>query len=95
MITIVAKCSVKPYTTEAFLKLACSLVEASRAEAGNVSYDFYCDASDPSLFMFIECWKDKDAINLHNASEHFIYFVEKTASFFIVPLDVKFYQKLI
>lgn len=94
MITIVAKCSVKPSATDEFLELALSLVHASRAETGNVSYDFYCDLKNQAQFTFIECWKDQEAINLHNASEHFVTFGEKAAPLFSAPLDIGLYRKL-
>ena len=94
MITIVAKCSVKPSATDEFLELALPLVHASRAETGNVSYDLFRDLKIPSLFTFIECWKDQEAIDLHNVSEHFIEFGEKASPFFSAPLDIGLYRKL-
>jgi quinol monooxygenase YgiN len=94
MITIVAKCSVKPSVTEEFLELALSLVHASRVEAGNVSYEFFRDLKNPALFTFIECWKDQESVNLHNSSEHFVEFGERAAPFFSGPLDIGLYQKL-
>lgn len=94
MITIVAKCSVKPSAVDEFLELALSLVHASRAETGNMSYDFFRDLENPAQFTFIECWKDQEAINLHNTSEHFVTFGEKASPFFSAPLDIGLYQKL-
>ncbi len=94
MITIVAKCSVQPSAIDEFLELALSLVHASRAEAGNVSYDLFRDLKNPAQFTFIECWKDQEAINVHNASEHFVEFGNKAAPFFGAPLDIGLYRKL-
>lgn len=95
MITIVAKCSVKPESAEQFVELARELVKASRSEEGNVSYEFFSDISFAGKFTFIECWKDQSAIDIHNASQHFIGFGKKASPLFTAPLDVALYQKLI
>ncbi len=94
MITIVASCSVQPGSTEALKKLALDLVAASRNEAGNVSYDFFEDLSDPATFTFIEAWKDRAAIDSHNATPHFQDFVEKAGPLFAGPLSIGLYRQL-
>jgi len=71
MITIVARCSAQAERVEDLVGLALDLVEASRSEAGNVSYDFYADLADPAKFTFIEVWNDQTAFDLHNASPPF------------------------
>ncbi len=47
------------------------LVEKSRAEAGNVFYSLNMSTTNPRQLAFIECWKDQEAIDIHNATEHF------------------------
>ncbi|MFY9545387.1 MAG: putative quinol monooxygenase [Candidatus Methanoculleus thermohydrogenotrophicum] len=94
MITIIAKCSAKAGKSDELVKLARDLVKASRSEAGNVSYDFYADLADPTKFTFIEVWKDQAAIDFHNATPHFLGFVEKAEPLLAGPLDVALYQKL-
>jgi quinol monooxygenase YgiN len=94
MITIVAKCQVKPETGDDIIKLALDLVTASRKEEGNISYDFYADVSDSHRFTFIEVWKDQEAINSHNKTAHFQNFVAKAAPLFAGPLDIALYNKL-
>ena len=71
MIKIVAKMKVKPECIDAFKAAAEELVKKSRAEAGNVFYSLNQSLSDPTILAFIECWKDQEAINIHNATEHF------------------------
>ena len=94
MITIVARCSAQAERVENLVGLALDLVEASRSEAGNVSYDFYADLADPAKFTFIEVWNDQAALDLHNASPHFRGFVDRAAPLFAGPLDIAFYRKL-
>lgn len=94
MITIVAKCRVKPEKEDDIIRLALDLVTASRKEKGNVSYDFYADVSDSHRFTFIEVWKDQEAINIHNGTAHFQNFVAKAEPLFAGPLDIALYNKL-
>ena len=70
-IKIVAKMPVAEENLEKFKALAAELVEKSRQEPGNIFYSLNVHKKDPCLLTFIECWKDKDAIKSHNASEHF------------------------
>ena len=79
MIKIVAKMFVKPELLNAFKAEAKELVEKSRAEAGNVSYSLNQSRDDPNTLAFIEFWKDQDAIDTHNATEHFTRILPKLA----------------
>lgn len=94
MITIVASGSAKADRVQDLVDLALDLVRASRSEAGNVSYDFYTDLADPAKFTFIEVWRDRAAIELHNATPHFRDFGEKAGPLFAGPLDIALYRKL-
>ena len=94
MITIVAKCSTKAGKADDLVNLARDLVQASRSEAGNVSYDFYADIGDPEKFTFVEVWKDQAAIEFPNNTSHFQGFVEKAGPLFAGPLDIALYRKL-
>lgn len=52
-----------------------ALVEPSRREAGNISYDLYEDAHAPGRFVFIERWESADAQQRHhNQGEHILHF---------------------
>ena len=94
MITIVASGSAKADRVQDLVDLALELVRASRSEAGNVSYDFYTDLADPAKFTFIEVWRDRAAIELHNETPHFRGFGEKAGPLFAGPLDIALYRKL-
>ncbi len=77
MIRIVADNFVKPESKDTFLELAAELVKGTRTEEGNISYHLCRDRSDDCHFTFIEEWKDAEAIELHNHSEHFTTIVPK------------------
>ncbi len=58
-IKIVALVTVKPEYTETLKPLFQSLVKASRAEEGNVSYDLHQEIGKPNRFVFVENWKSQ------------------------------------
>lgn len=94
MITIIAKCKAVEGGADKLKELALNLVNESRKESGNISYDFYEEIESPLKFTFIECWKDQQAIDIHNASSHFISFGEKASSLFDGALDIALYNKI-
>jgi quinol monooxygenase YgiN len=54
---------------------------ASRAEAGNIKYDFYLAFDDPDELFLFEKWRDEEAVKSHNAEPHFKRFGELKAEY--------------
>ncbi len=52
-----------------------SLVEHTRLEEGCISYQLHRDIKDPLRYTMLESWRDQEAINFHNSSEHFMAFI--------------------
>ncbi len=73
---IVARVTVKSGKEKAFLEVAKKLVEATRAEEGNVSYTLYQSPEQPTTFIFYEEYKDTAAFEAHASSEHFKTFAD-------------------
>lgn len=96
MIRIIARSTIKEGKREEFLSLVKELVEKSRAEEGNVYYDLCEDINNPNVLTFIEAWKDQNAIQIHNASEHFTRIVPQTGEL-TVPEggEVRFYTQVL
>ncbi len=79
MITIVAPVRVKPGKTAEFEAIVVDLIKASRAEAGNVSYDLYRDLENGNILAFIENWRDRAAFDFHLDTPHFKKAAEQMA----------------
>jgi quinol monooxygenase YgiN len=94
MIKIVAKSVLKDGQKEAYLKLVKELIEKSRQEAGCISYSLFQDINDDSVVTFIEEWKDQEAINLHNNSEHFKRIVPLLGDLRIGNGEVNLYKEI-
>lgn len=89
MIAIEAKLEVQPAKRQEFLEATKTLIEGSRMEAGNISYDLFQSIEDENIFMMIEKWEDQAAIESHNTSAHFGQFVAFAQTALAKPLDVQ------
>lgn len=71
MIRINAFFQVNEGAHEEFMAAVKPLVAASQAEAGCIAYDIFQSQTREDVFLMCETWKDAEAVELHNASEHF------------------------
>ncbi|MDR2953784.1 MAG: antibiotic biosynthesis monooxygenase [Prevotella sp.] len=72
---IIAVIIVKPEYQEELEKVFRTVVDETRKEKGNVSYDLHQDITNPLKYTILEIWKSQVAIDEHNASAHFKAFV--------------------
>jgi quinol monooxygenase YgiN len=70
MILIVVKFTTKPEWSDRFLDLVHDFTAATRAEPGNLWFDWSRSVDDPAEFVLIEAFHD-DAAGPHVNSEHF------------------------
>ncbi len=94
MIKIIAKRLVKEDKVEEFKALAAELVKKSQAEEGNIFYTLNVSTEKPNLLIFIECWKDKEAIKIHNATEHFTRIVPQMGPLCEEAYPVELYNEI-
>jgi quinol monooxygenase YgiN len=76
-IKIVAILTAKPGKLDELTALLASMVQASRAEPGNLRYDLWRDQADANRFVLDELYKDQAAIDAHKASAHFQSYLGK------------------
>ena len=94
MIKIVATMIVKTENMEQFLAEAKELVEKSAAEEGNISYSLNASISDPKTYAIIEFWKDKDAIDIHNNSEHFTHIFPRISNLLQEKMSIEVFKEI-
>lgn len=87
-----ARFQLQPEQEQAFLEEIRSLVVASRAERGNISYDLMKDTEKENVYTMVELWTDSSAVEEHNKSVHFTAFASKAPQYLAARLDVKVYQ---
>jgi quinol monooxygenase YgiN len=71
MILIVVKQPVKPKYADDFPQLVAEFTAATRAEPGNISFDWFRSVEDPNLWLLVEVFRDTEAGQAHVASPHF------------------------
>jgi quinol monooxygenase YgiN len=70
VIFIVVKFTVRPEVADSWLSLTADFTAATRAEPGNVFFDWSRSVEDPTVFVLTEGFQD-DAAEAHVTSEHF------------------------
>ncbi|MGH6809926.1 MAG: putative quinol monooxygenase [Ensifer adhaerens] len=70
MVYIIAYLTAHPGKGADVLSLASPLIEATRREAGCISYELYHKPAEPDALVFVETWKDKAAVDAHFAEPH-------------------------
>ena len=74
---IIASLTIQNDADEAnIIKALHTIVDATRKEEGNISYELHQDIANPKTYVFIEVWKSQEAIDAHNRSAHFLDFVK-------------------
>jgi quinol monooxygenase YgiN len=71
MIFIVVKWQVRPEFSDEWLSIVADFTTATRAEPGNIFFDWSRSVSDPNEFVLLEAFRDNDAGAAHVRSEHF------------------------
>ena len=96
MIYIIATIFIKPGSLEQVLPLAKTCIDATRQEEGCLSYDLHQSVTDENTLVFVERWKDQDAINVHFMEPHLTAWIEAGKPFItgkkveiITPQEVK------
>lgn len=71
MIVIVVKQPVREKYADRFHELVRDFTEATRAEPGCISFDWFRSMDDPNLWVGVEVFVDAEAGKAHVESEHF------------------------
>lgn len=87
--TIVCRVVVKEGQEAAFIDVAKTLVDATRQETGNISYNLYQSPFSPQSFIFYEEYKDEAAFNVHANSEHFKAFANAIPDMLAEELNIE------
>ena len=71
MIFIVVKFTVRPEDADTWLERTRDFTDATRAEPGNLWFEWSRSVDDPNRFVLVEAFRDGEAGSAHVASEHF------------------------
>ncbi|MFV2089855.1 MAG: putative quinol monooxygenase [Pseudomonadales bacterium] len=77
MIIVHGSIPIRPERRERALELARKMTEATQAEVGCVSYDFYVGLSDPNTLMLFQEWESMEALMGHFQTNHMDEFLRE------------------
>jgi len=71
VIFIVVKFPVRPDRGQEWLSLVAEFTEATRAEPGNIFFEWSRSLDNPHQFVLAEAFRDREAGEAHVSSDHF------------------------
>jgi quinol monooxygenase YgiN len=71
LIVIIARFETKPDYSERWPELVAPLTAATRAEPGNLWFDWSRSLDNPAEYVLVEAFRDADAGAAHINSDHF------------------------
>ena len=63
---------VKPEFIDQFIELTLDNASNSRQEPGNLRFDFFQQADDPTRFVLTEIYESEEAAGLHKDTAHYL-----------------------
>jgi quinol monooxygenase YgiN len=91
MLLVTAKVKVKEGKQKDFIEQTKSLLENTRKETGNISYNLFSKTDDETSFIFVEEWESNEALNAHAKSPHFSVFGDILKAIGDGKADIKVY----
>ncbi|MFE3852068.1 putative quinol monooxygenase [Streptomyces griseorubiginosus] len=87
-IRIVAEVTAHPGRSEELWQNLAELVEPTRKETGNISYDILQDLDNPDHFLFYEEWESRDYFERHLESPHVADYDRATRHLISIPVRI-------
>ena len=72
-VIVIAK--VQEVKVQEFIELSNRMIEKSNAEKDCLSYQLYKSINNQKEFIFHEKYRNEEALEKHNSSEHFKFFI--------------------
>lgn len=95
MIKVVSRRTINPKHFDEVLEIYREMVEGSRQEPGNISYELFQDIDDPYTLVMIEEWESSDNQDYHESTPHYKRFKDKLQINTQRSRDIRFLKKLI
>ncbi len=91
MIVVAARLRIHDGCEADFIAASCGCIESTRSEAGNLSYELYRDAKDPSDYLFFEEWKSREDLDGHMQSAHYQRYRQETEAV-VKTREIRIYE---
>jgi quinol monooxygenase YgiN len=94
MIAVIAKIPVQPEKKEDALEAVKTLMTHVSQEEGTLLYTVNINDQDPNTLVFIEQYRDMEALNAHGASPHFKEFMKQSKEFAAGKPEINIYNQV-
>ncbi|MHC1720169.1 MAG: putative quinol monooxygenase [Clostridiaceae bacterium] len=91
---LISKRLVKEGKLDDIIKVFKELAAPSRKEKGCLSYELFQDQKDSDIVAIIEEWENKEALDEHKKTDHFINLVPELDKYTEKKIDLSLYNKL-
>jgi len=91
MIVISGTITLDPAKADAAHEAIVTLVAATRAEPGNITYEYTRDHADAGYWRVFEEWADQAAVDAHMGAPHMAEFMGAMGGFGIAGVDISTY----
>lgn len=92
MILVTGTLVIDPANLDRATALVGPLMEATRAEPGNLGYSFSSTLGDPGRLVISEAWEDQAAIDAHMAAPHFVEFMGAAGELGVTHVEIHQYD---
>jgi quinol monooxygenase YgiN len=91
MIVVTGRVQIPAELREEFLAVATAMCSASRGDDGCIGYRVYEDLEQPNRYVFIEEWRDDEALQSHFSEPHTGTFMGALVPMLAAPADALFH----
>ena len=70
-IQLIARHTIRPGNEDSVFVALDKLIQAARAEPGNLAFDMYRKVDDPRSYVLLERYTSRDALAAHRDAPHF------------------------
>ncbi len=92
MIIVTANITAKPGERDELISKSQNVIESTRQEQGNISYELLASTEDENVLLMFEKWESKEALDAHMQTEHFKAFGTAIKDIIAKELDITVYS---
>lgn len=95
MISVIAKIPMKEDKIDEAIEAVKELMKGVATESGTLSYSLNRDQKNANTLVFIERYKDNDALKAHSVTDHFKAFSAKVPGFVAGKPEITVLEELV
>ena len=92
MIIVRAKIKAKKGEKDNIISKSQDLIDSSRLDPGNISYNLYAGTENEDLLIMLEQWESSQALDAHMQTEHFKAFGRAIENIVAEEMDIAVYS---